>query len=367
MGYAYRDVAKVSMRLATTADQSLPAYDNTKLVAMNTCPTHASVSYGLNRRFKTNSRAMALEAGQACHEVFAAARVCKLYEHGLVDHFMHHGKRLFSQPGRFDAMLAYINETASGFDKQKKYLNFCLEALETSGFYDDPQDTRRTMSNLSEACLGYLDRYDFTRRPVWVENKDDPTSKVGVEVAFDMVVEFTMKDGAVRQWRFIGRCDGIEHDGRDDTAEVIVAENKTASRLNDAWSMAFHTSHQITGYMLGGSVFSGRSIQRAIVHGLSIPLPRTYDYGGIVSDIYSRTTRQFEAWFAWFLHTAQMWDEYGQNPTAAPLYTHSCNRYFRPCALIPLCAAESDEDKLEMINDEMVEHVWNPLDEKAAD
>jgi hypothetical protein len=43
------------------------------------------------------------------------------------------------------------------------------------------------------------------------------------------------------------------------------------------------------------------------------------------------------------------------------MFTHSCNRYFRPCSLIPFCA--SDREEQERIIAEMVTDEWSPLDD----
>ena len=73
---------KFNIRLPNEDDDlnSLQAFDFTKLSAVNTCPTWGIVRYGYHKVFSTTSRAMALEAGSACHEVFASARLFDLLE-----------------------------------------------------------------------------------------------------------------------------------------------------------------------------------------------------------------------------------------------------------------------------------------------
>ena len=77
------DIVKVDARLATEADADLPAFDNTKLTAINQCPTWGIVRYGLHKTMSGGGRAMALEAGSACHEVFAALRLWQLLYHDV--------------------------------------------------------------------------------------------------------------------------------------------------------------------------------------------------------------------------------------------------------------------------------------------
>lgn len=367
MLHPFGQIVSIETRLATPEDAHIPAYDNTRLQAVNTCPTWGVLRYGMHKTTSAGGRAMALEAGSACHEVFAAVRLYQLYKYDappeLAEQFLHHhGARLFNtkaNPHRFDNMLEHLN---NGEDERTQCMNFCLEALYSSGFYDDPSDRYRTMSNLEESCMLYVDRWNFKRHPIWIRDPNDPTSDVGIEVAFDIVVTFTFAGGNVNRLRFIGKFDGIHwRDGK-----LCIGENKTASRLNDAWRMAFTLSSQITGYSLAAQVWTGELCSQAMIWGLAIPLPKSYDNGGIITEYVTRDEHHYVRWFNWFLHSASYYDRFKNNPTDAPRYTHSCNRYFRPCSFIPFCDS-NDEDQLAMI-EEMHTEEWSPLHEdKAAD
>jgi hypothetical protein len=373
-------LVKVDMRIATAADAHLPAFDNTKLTAINTCPTWGIIRYGLHKTMSGEGRAMALEAGSACHEVFAAVRLWQLNFHDpknplspLHDRdeqannlFLHHGLRLFGE----DRFMLMQEAMACNEPEETRMLRFCLAALETSGFYDDPRDKRRTMSNLEEACIAYIDKWQF-QYPIWVRDADDPTSDVGIEVAFDMVITLHFDAGEFdndgdndfpvyekREYRFTGKLDGLQWHGPTD---LRIHENKTASRIDDAWQESFEMSSQITGYCLASSTWTGESVRKATVYGLAIPLPKNYDLGGTIRLPVSREDHQSTKWFEWFLHTTLLHDEYIDDVLAAPQYTHSCNRYFRACSFIPLCTAETEEKKL--ILEEMRVEEWSPLHE----
>lgn len=367
-------ITGVSVRMATEDDASLPVYDNTKLQAVNTCPTWGVLRYGMHKVFSANGRAMALEAGSAMHEVFAAVRLWQLWKYDLPEckesvlggwafgdgRYVHplvvyHGFRLFGKE-RFGYML---EEVQKGEDERTQYLNFCLQALYSSGFYDDPHDTRRTMSNLEEAAIMYCDRWDFVRHPIWIRDVSDPESDVGIEIAFDVVITFSFSDGSERSYRFAGKLDGLHR--RDDA--LIVGENKTGARLDEAWIQSFEMSSQITGYCLAASVFAQAPIDRAIIWGVAIPLPKAYD-SGLTRTHVQRPSYMFERWFSWFLHSVQMYEAFENNPIDAPKYTHSCNRYFRPCAYIPFCTVDDEEQRL--IITEMVDDEWSPLHDAKA-
>jgi len=343
------EIDKIEFRLATPADAHLPTYDNTKLVAVNVCPTWGIVRYGMHKSLERVTRAMALEAGSAMHEVFAWVRLCTLAR-ADAGAFGFHMQRLFGD--RSHTILNDIpNRDVLSIDGVK---SGAISVLNTCGFYDDPRDKRRTLSNLEECALAYIDRWRWDQ-PVWQRDHRDITSDIGVEIPFDIVVDALTADGNTKTFRFTGKIDGIHthHDG------LHVHENKTAARLNDAWHMSFHTSSQVTGYCVAASVYSVASVRHADVLGLSVPMPRSYEFGGYLRDTYTRRNHHFQRWAEWALHSIQVYEDFADNPYDAPMYTHSCNRYYRPCSLIPFCDSDSEEQHVAI--GEMTHIEWSPL------
>ena len=138
----------------------------------------------------------------------------------------------------------------------------CIGLLDTSGFYDDPRDKRRTLSNLEECAYAYINRWRWDH-PVWMRDPSDPTSDIGIEIPFDLVVRI---DGPMLlAFRFTGRIDGIHYDG---LGRLTVHDNKTASRLGDAWTQSQMVSHQYTGYCIAASVFTQDVVNSCDVLGL---------------------------------------------------------------------------------------------------
>jgi hypothetical protein len=90
-------------------------------------------------------------------------------------------------------------------------------------------------------------------------------------------------------------------------------------------------------------------------------MPKTYEYGGYLRDTYSRHDYHFERWINWLDHTITIAVQYENNPYDAPKYTHSCNRFFRPCSFVPFCDS-SDQEQREMVA-EMVTDEWSPLNQ----
>lgn len=358
---------KFNLRQPNSDDDlnSLQAFDFTKLSAVNTCPTWGIIRYGHHKVFSTTSRAMALEAGSACHEVFAAARLFDLcefstkafpdiepsYIRSLAE------KRAVDMFGQ-DRSKDFFCEVDSSEDERTRILRSGLSILNSGSFYDDPADKRRTLSNLEEACIAYLDRYEFGKNIPYVSG-----DYIGVETPINLIVEYEYGD-IKRTIRFVGRIDGV-HCHRNDSKSPYVEENKTASRLGDAWEQSFEMSHQVTGYLAAASTIIGAPLSMGRIRGLCIPQPRVYDTNGVSTVTVFRKQHQFTEWAKWVIHTVEMYYAHYDDPTNAPKYTHSCNRYFRPCSYIPLCAADPEE-RVEIFN-EMYLDEWSPLHEKSND
>lgn len=339
--------------------EQLPTFDNTKLVAINTCPLWGIVRYTHHKSMGGMGRAMALEAGGAAHEVFAAHRLYSFREYGaafygaseerIATAFDENGRRIFGER-RFREMLNAVDERE---DTRTRFQQFSLTALYNCGFYDDPGDKRRTTTNIEEMCIAYMDKYDWkSRLPFW-----DGDKWLGIEIPVDVVIKLTYEGGYILV-RFIGKADGIHRIDRE-SDDLRVHENKTASRLGDAWEMSWETNHQPTGYMVALSAILGKNIRQAEMLGTCLPLPKAYTINGLARVVVKRADWQIAEWFQWLFHTAQMHEQYENNPTDAPMYTHSCNRYFRPCSFIPLCATEPEERRA--MFEDMDEQEWSPL------
>lgn len=350
-----------------TTDLTLPAFDNTKLVALNTCPTWGVLRYVHHKTMSNGGRAMALEAGAAAHEVFAAHRLYSLKE-GSIDFygwgedtanevFTATGRRLFG-PERFSEM---VDRVTASEDFRTRCQQFSLTALYNSGFYDDPGDKRRTTTNIEEMCIAYMDRFD------WMDNlpivRGNQQEFVGIEIPIDVTIQFTLKSGDVKLYRFIGKADGIHW--KDKRKDVIrIHENKTSSRLGEAWEQSFEMSHQVTGYMIGLSTMLNLPISQGLVLGSSLPMPKAYAINGLSRVPVTRYEHQFKEWFEWFWHTTRVYEKYKDDPINAPKYTHSCNRYFRPCSFIPFCAVPNEE-RQDVMNDMRIDE-WSPLHDVGA-
>lgn len=351
----------LNMRMATDEDAHLPAYDHTKLSNINVCPTWGILRYSMHKRMPGSSRSMALEAGSASHEAFAAVRLYQYMAFQSENKVQAanvdlHALRLFGEE-RYKRMYKTLSDGAT---HRTNAINFAIEAIESCGFYDDLTDNRRTISNISESIIAYIDAYDMERYPIWIRDKGDPDTDIGIEIPFNIVVTIDYEmDGVVHQLvaRFTGKLDGLHWNHK----ELITIEEKTGARLDDSWLAQWVLSHQITGYCLASTTFTGLPCNHALVSGMRIPIGRIPSEG-IRREYVPRTALMFEKWANWFV-TSVLMDQYWKDDvTQAPMYTHSCNRYFRSCSFLPFCASDTIEEKLQII-EEMEDDEWDVLNE----
>lgn len=347
------------VRLASPTEiKELTFRDYSAISAMYMCPTWGAVRYGLKRKPIAMGREMALDAGHAMHEVFAATRVWNLMtKQKLLGHGIAAMERMWGVEKAGDMLVIYGQDRSDAMGEHHR-AEFVLHALYTSGFYDSPYDKRRTLDNLETASHLYLSMSE-RHNPVWVADKDDPSKPIGIEQPFHCVMETLGRFG--KTYGFYGKIDGIEVNSQ---GLPILAENKTTWRIDDAFKWSFDTTHQITGYMAAANALYGLSINKGNVYALTIPLTKSHvdSYERIP---VNRTAEQSESWARWFVDGHKMYDKYsGINSVKnAPMYTHSCSRFFRPCSLLPLCTTPKDQWK-DFFKETMQEHIWDPTQEQ---
>lgn len=351
-------------------------YDYTKLTAINTCPTWGVLRYALHKTdvpMTYSGRMLAAECGHACHEFFAALRFWHLTnstdpnDDARLMQIDKYGIKGFGMD-RWTSMLAIPQDS----DRVNNAQLFALDALHTSGYYDDPSDRKRTMANMELSCMAYAQQYLQSNLPVAVRG-----DLIGIEIPFVLEVKATKYANTghfnlAHKGEFIedvesesiayycGRIDGVHEYGDG----LAVAENKTAASLNAAWSTSFSISHQVTGYTIAGSCIFNEQINNAIVMGVQIPLPRDV-FNGIKFEPLSRTESDRLRWCEWFFEGVATYERYIDSPTQAPRYSHSCNRFFSACQFIPFCSM-TREEQVDAL-DQMRVDEWSPLDHLVED
>jgi hypothetical protein len=350
----------LNVSILPTTDDTLEKWSFSRINDYNTCEVWGHVRGAFRKTYPAHGRSMALEAGSAAHEAFAAIRLYRLLEDGLTDHFEYHTRRVYGQ----EKGQSLIQKVRRGSDRFLNISAFAMDALNASGFYDDPYDKRRTMHNLEESIYAYIKATYGRQNPVYVQDVDKPDSFVGVELPFDFTLEMEY-NGEVVFIRYVGTIDGV-HISK--AGNPYIEENKTSSRLGDPWAASFETSHQVTGYTVFGSKLLGVPINEALIHGVSLPQPRkaTSYTEGTRTEHVSRTSDQVEKFFQWVYQTHKRRLEIGDDIERAVQNTGSCNRYFQACSLIPFCKGGAD-DRSEALEVEMVEIEQSPSEMATTD
>ena len=340
--------------------KDLRPYSYSILNAMNQCPRWGTIHYGLKKTYTANARAMALEYGSILHEVIASFRLWHLGSKymKLPQHQAFHAVRLFGK-ARWDTAIAASNEYDDGFD-QITVLG--VNILSSGDFYDDDSDSMRTFSN-AEECIITAAR-DYLRNaednPIWVEDVNDPTKRVGIEITFDLVVSVTGAEGFgdmlpdhTRRARFIGTIDGVHESVRDG---IIPHEFKTAARPSDSWRDSFRTGHQVTGYNVAISTVLNMELMNTRVKG--VKSKQTGHVEDFRSFLERRDHEAVYTWAHWFFDAVDQYERFVLDWRRAPMYTHSCNRYFRTCSLMPFCTATPADQNLQL--EDMVDTAPSP-------
>lgn len=369
----------IEVRLATPADAHLPVFDNTKLTALDTCTRWGVLTYSMHKKWPGSKKSKALDAGSALHEVFAAVRLWQLYWYDLsnaafdVKHTIldNHGERLFGKQRWYDLDIR-------GFFGDHLFENLqqlALHTLHTSGYDADPDDKKRSMTNLEEVALNYVSRWDMKKHPIWIRDINDPNTDVGIEIAYDLVITFKYfcdehDDPIEQSYRFTGKLDGLHYDPtitNDDLSQgaLSVVDNKTTSRISDDWGQAYELDTQLTGYMIASKVFTEQDVVHGKIIASSLPIPAKSTHGGQAVHNITRENYEFTRWFNWFYHIAQIEQQYKDNPIGAPVKPSSCIRYFKPCPMMIFCKA-SDAEQVQALG-EMEDYEWNVLASEGSD
>lgn len=318
-------------------DSELPWFDHTRTAALLTCPRAGMLHYFENKVMDSERRELALECGDAMHKGFSACRLLTINKN-LIDN---EGLRIFGNK--------VWNELS---DKVSNPEQFILSALYSTGYEDDPEDRKRTLNNMEEALIYYYNNCE--KDAVLVINEDNNNTFVGIEHNVNFVVDFTLDTKEIKSLRFLGRADGIHISNNG----ITVEENKTTSMsLSSSWLDQWETAHQLTGYIIDIGLKTGENINIAKVIGLQIPLPKL-EFNGLRVIPVQRYPRQFDEWASWLAIAFEVYERYKNNVLKSPMFTHSCNNYFRTCQYLPMCAG--DEDLFKYAYDNLELKVWHP-------
>ena len=308
---------------------------------------------------------MALEAGSLMHDVFSVLNLLQVgIKQKYVAHMHHHGAELFPDD-RWDNMW-----NSAKFDP-KKTLNqqvqaiekICFACIATSDFYDDPDDKNRTISNIELCTLALIEHFLSALQDFDIQITDpiEFSRPIGIEKSLDCVFHFKHNYETIDMLRCIGLADAVYQN--KETGAIALAEYKTTSMLNQGWTNAFGMRHQLTLYNALLQGYFGRQQNfNTIVVGSAIPVRSTSN--PVQHFMVPRDQEHISAMLNTFVYAREMIRATEEAPLMAPTFTHSCNRYFRTCALMDLCTA-SQEDQAVMLDGMVVADERSPSEERA--
>ena len=341
----------------------MPYITSSMMEAVNTCPKWGVIHSVQSKVFTVGFRQMALEAGSAMHEVFSCIN---LYQVGVVqgffDHADFHGRLLFPQ----DRYKAIFEKSDPEKTDMQNLESIALRCLATGEFYDDDMDRNRTLSNLEHCSLELVNYWLMNMRDynIYIADEEDPSAPIGIEQSFDVVFEITDENGEVTLHRFIGLGDAVYQN--HDTGKITLGEYKTTSSMNDAWRDAFRTRHQLTGYSAALHAYFDTSLVtgNTVLLGSAIPVRKTT--APVQHFMIERDYENTVNFLNTMLFTNRVINEYNHGAYAlhAPMFTHSCNRYFRPCSQIDLCSSAM-EDQIAMYEQMLEKPQLSPSEMKA--
>lgn len=344
-------IRKVAIRAATSYDASLPWVDYSTLAAVRSCPMKGIVKYAAKKWPDMGMREVAADAGTAFHLSAAAWNV---YKYNLPELNTMFGD---SASFPFTAMQEAAEDAeASGGDGP---LAFALAALhDASGFYDSPDDKKRTLANL-EGAISY-----------WAAQQrgSDYYPPIAVELPVEMVVEIEYIDnyGVDKHLtlRYIGRIDKVQ----EANSGLMATDYKTTTlSLGQSYEAQYHLNAQVIGYRLMLSLLypDAQLSPYAVVEAIKLPISRNESVVSYTRKAYRADNVKFFAKFVVqnYLPIARYLET--QDITVVEQRTNACNDYFSVCPLLTgLCL--QDEDTWQQIIDDLPDHEWHPHGEPVA-
>lgn len=350
-----------SVRPTTPVEVStLPYVTSSMVEAIVTCPKYGIIHSVQRKRFVTGYRQMALDAGSLMHEIFS---IFNLYQvavnQQLFDHAMFHGANLFTHP-RWNA-IDFASIVKSDLTDLRKMEKLAYAVISTSDYYDDPNDKIRTLANL-EHCAIVLAEYflmNHSAYPIYIEDVNDPTKEIGIEKSVDVVFNITLNDDTTRQLRVIGLID-VLYQGSD--LSVTLGEYKTTSNMTDSWRNQFNLRAQQSAYTGALYAYFDNVKPDLILTGSTIPVRKTTV--SVQHFVIERTDQHVVEFLQTALFAVDLIAKHDDKPEDAPMFTHSCNRYFNTCSLMDLCTADKTDQSF-MLENMQTSDEMSPSETKA--
>lgn len=345
-------IRKVSVRATAPEDADLPWVDYSMLAAVRTCPMKGIVQYAAKKWPENGMRAVAAEAGTAMHLALAA---WNSYKHLSLDNC----SKLFGPLDAYplSAMLEAAEDAeAAGGDGPLAFAHAALH--EASGFYDSPDDKKRTLANL-EAAVSY-----------WAQQQrgSDYYPPIAVELPVEMVIAIEYADdcGVDKELtlKYIGRIDKVS---RGNSGLLATDYKTTTLSLGQSYEAQYHLNAQVIGYRLMLSILypEEQLSPYAVIEAIKLPISRNDSVVSYSRKAYRADNIEFFAKF--IVQNYILIERYllTHDITIVEQRTNACNNFFSVCPLLTGLCMQSSDTWQQIVKD-LPAHDWHPHEEDAA-
>ena len=313
--------------------------------AIHQCPRWGMIRYVYKRAFNEGGRSMALEYGSFLHECMAAIRLWRVWHvQQLPKHAAFHAERLFADNNKIllttDDFVRFLSESEPDY---QGLTHFIFRFIACYDWEDNPSDKNRTQSNLEACVVKYLQQTFpmYNEQHVYIQDPNEPSTPIGIELPIDLIITSSLDPN--NPIRFIGTMDGLSLLTKTD--ELLVEEHKTASRPDEHYRNAWRVQTQPSGYKS-----AVHALYNADISKVRVTVHKTKPNGkhdDLSEFIEFREPEAIGDWCKELFYTRDMIAPFIGDPCRTPRFTHSCNRYFTSCALIPFCS-QNDETRQQM-------------------
>lgn len=340
-------ILHVDARLPTPEDETLPWVDFSTLKEIQLCPTKGVVKYIAHKWPTAEHRDMPLEAGNAFHLMCAAWNLYKLGDKEKIS-------ELFGSPYAFPlcAMLDSVEASVAGGGDPA--ILFALSALhDASGFYDNPDDKKRTTKAIEDAFMLHW-------VPNQLENVTGTLVAVEKPIEYVLTIEYLDNTAAVCtcKVKYRGRVDKVM---RGATGLLPVDYKTTTLGLDSEYSAQFELPHQLTGYSIGlRLLFPDEEISPfGMIEAVKLPPAKREGASSYFRGTFDINICEFAQFvidnyqhIETYLQSSNIEDVERRAPTA-------CNAYFARCPLLSTLCVNSEDDR-NMLLEDFDDYSWNP-------
>lgn len=230
-----------------------------------------------------------------------------------------------------------------------------------------PIDDWRTKAKCVETMLGYVREYPEETFSIVGAGSGNPLVEVTFTLPTGMFLpcpghwEDTSEAIYMREskcWICSGERELIEYGGIFDalveaSGMVYVLEHKTTSQLGSYYFRQFKPNNQVTGYVWGASVLSGRKVGGAIINAIGVYKSSASKFE---RQITTRTPGDIELWLrSVFATCVQIKD--CQTRGAWPMHTGSCTMY-GACEFHDVHVLSTETEQQKRLEQDYVQDEW---------